>query len=504
MDKQPLLKRGVNRETAEAFEMVLNAVWRRMRGAFGNDSDRKNIYDSCDWPEEPTIDIFAKYWERDPIAARVVELYPKEVFRHKLSIYEDSNPEVSTEFEVALKLIDVALQGGSTYIAINNTQPLQNIMREAYIQLGIGGYAITVIGFNDGLPLHEPLEGTIEENSLPMEYNEESKSWNALQEEPKKHPQHTYVHNAKAEPLQVTYMQVYNAFEAQIVQIETNRTSSRYGKPIMYNVTMRSEYGYENIRSERVHWTRVVHHAESKRAISRMLPVLNNIVNIQRMSGASAVGYWRNGMQGVSVETQPNFAGDPRVNVEGVKQQLEDYFEDFQRQIVSSGFTIKTIAAAIMDPEKFIEVQKLLICIKMECPVRIFNGSERGELASGQDADLWENRIMGIANQEATPTVVQPILDRLIEVQVLPVPELGYTAEWEANERSETVSADIASKRTTTMSTYVNGGVNQLMGEKDFLTREMGYSDEDADAILANIATVSDLYEEGDPYATEE
>jgi len=99
------------------------------------------------------------------------------------------------------------------------------------------------------------------------------------------------------------------------------------------------------------------------------------------------------------------------------------------------------MAPTVVDPTAQIAVQIEAICIKLGIPIRIFKGSERGELASSQDDAAWNDRLRLRQMYYITPRIVIPFIDRLIMLGVLSEP-VGYSVTWDDLE--STTKADKA------------------------------------------------------------
>jgi hypothetical protein len=157
-----------------------------------------------------------------------------------------------------------------------------------------------------------------------------------------------------------------------------------------------------------------------------------------------------------------------------------------QRWMPTVGAEVHSLAPQVVDPRPQIEVQLQGIAIALAIPLRKLMGSERGELASSQDEGDWDGKVKARKQGHCTPRIVAPFVDRLIALGVLPQPgEEGYVVWWpEQSRQTESEKADIAVKRTTALSAYVAGGVEALIPPLDYLTRELGYDEEEATAIL--------------------
>jgi hypothetical protein len=136
--------------------------------------------------------------------------------------------------------------------------------------------------------------------------------------------------------------------------------------------------------------------------------------------------YWRGAFPGISLETHPQLGGDVKFPA-GIRQTMSNYMDGLQRYLALTGVSAKTLAPQVVDPTPQIEVQIQAICIKMGIPKRIFEGSERGELASSQDSSAWNGRIRARQDNYLTPRLIVPFIDRLIAVGVLPEPKADTT-----------------------------------------------------------------------------
>ena len=299
------------------------------------------------------------------------------------------------------------------------------------------------------------------------------------------------------QPIELTFIRPYDEPLIQIVQYEASIHSPRFGQPVMYLITLNDpRYPHSGVglplATVRVHWSRVLHIADNCGSsevfgVPRMQAVWNNLLDLRKLYGGSAEMFWKGAFMGISFETHPQLGGEVKINQTALRQQIDNYQNTTQRWLALMGMSAKTLAPQVSDPTPFIEVQLAAICIVIGVPVRIFKGSERGELASTQDENTWNKRLMERHNNYLTPKVICPFIDRLIKVGVLPEPE-GYSVVWpELDSMSKTEKAQIASQRTTAMQSYVGGNVSQLIAPMDYLTRELGYDDEAAQSIMDNV-----------------
>jgi hypothetical protein len=85
-----------------------------------------------------------------------------------------------------------------------------------------------------------------------------------------------------------------------------------------------------------------------------------------------------------------------------------------------------------------------------------------------------------------TPRIIIPVVDRLIALRVLPRPANGYRVWWpDLTSKSDEEKALVALERIQAVQTYAAKGLETTIAPMDFWTRIMGYSEEEAKAIIS-------------------
>ena len=465
---------------------------------------RRNIDDECGYPPTDTIIDAGKYralFDRDSIARRVVELMPKESFDSPPLVGEDDDPSISTEFEKAFAVVCAKLRGEQSWLRDENNTVLWEHVKRAVIAARIGHFGILLLGFNDGKLFQEPVEGVVADSPGTQLFGGTGTEaqYTGVQFAPSQQPSSQGSKNKR----ELMFLRAFDESLVQIVQYEADIHNPRFGMPIMYLVTLndpreqRSGVGLP-LATIRVHWSRVIHIADGKVsseifAAPAMQPCLNRILDLYKTYGGSAEAYWRGATPIVSLETHPQLGGDVVVDQRGMQNTMENVMNGLQRYLLLTGMGAKVVAPTPTDPTSYIAVHIEAICIVLGCPIRVFKGSERGELASSQDDSKWNDHVRGYMNSFLTPNVIAPLLDRLIAVGVLPQPKKGYTVKWpDLDSLSDKDKAQIAAQRTTAMSQYVSGNVHQLMSPMDYLTKELGYDEWTAEQICASASEFTD------------
>ncbi len=451
-------------------EMVHNAMLSREDFSRRFLDPRRDIDDECGYPKtsEMTADIFRRMYDRMAIACRVVQVLPVESWKVSPTVFEDEDVETNTAFEEAWDEMVKGLRGDSWY-QDEEGNPVWEYLRRGDIQSGIGTYGIILLGLDDGKSLDQAIDGF--DNNAPSEGRTSST------------------------PRKLLFLRTMDESLAAITKYEVDKTNPRFGQPTQYDVTFNdprttSQQGANpDVTNQSVHWSRVIHLADNLGnseviGVSRMQPVYNRLWDLRKLYGGSAEMYWRGAFPGLSIKTHPQLGGEVKYDREKMRTQMEQYMNGLQRYMALTGWSAKSLAPQVVDPTPQINTQLEAICIKLGVPKRIFTGSERGELASSQDAKAWNGRLTDRQHNYITPKIVVPFIDRLIQIGVLPEPE-GYSIVWPSlASLSEDEQATIAVKRTEAMVKYVQGGVENLIAPIDYLTRFFGLTDQEAEQVI--------------------
>jgi hypothetical protein len=388
------------------------------------------------------------------------------------------------------------------------------VLRRADILSGIGCYGVLLVGIDDNMPLDQPAAMRPPRQAKGGRLAKPPRKRNRTGPKPApaldgQSPAPTPAARdgaptAAAQPQgatrRLTFLQVFPEYYCRVIEFEQDEQSPRFGLPTLYSIT----FGDANraggmgvgMTTKTVHWTRVVHLVDSDHqpavnetfGAPRQRPVLNRLLDLRKIYGPDAEGYYKNGIAGWSFETHPDASYD--LDRSALKDEWEEATNSLTRVVATEGGSFKPLVTPVADPRPHVEVQLEAICIKLGVPVRVFKGSERGQLASSQDDAAWNDRLRERQNNYLTPRVICPVIDRLIALGVLPEPqsEGGYKVWWpDLESQGKAEKADIALKTTQAMSAYVGGNVEALMAPRDYLTGELGKTDQEADAIIENL-----------------
>lgn len=561
--------------------------------------DETDFNRQCKYPD--TAELRNPWWfrelfEREPVAARVVQLMPKECWKVQPLVYESDDPDDETEFERAWDQLGQSLRGEACWYSDEKGSPVWEYCKRADILSRIGRFGVMLLGIDDGRNLDQPADGVMSVNpttnrvwpskprATPSPDSPESEVLNVREcdgspehgipaqphsgelfggREPSQpmvpvvnsegrvkfvtqrkaellvnarrmavsqvtdekgevvynrrerraddgglefvanvwadhlrpsldddittnapeqrgfgpnqgrhEPDWTTARTRAGEPLWPTsfagaegtdaqyvgvqlsapefpspevseerrkllFIRCFDEALVQVVQYEADVRNPRFGAPVMYRITLNDPSTQSSgiglpLATVRVHWSRVVHLPGANRvsseifSIPEMQQVLNPILDVRKIRGAGAEGYWRTCFTRFSLETHPQLGGDVSIDEEGTRQKLRDMVDDLEPGLIMMGMSAKTLTPSVVDPTPHIAINIESICIQKGCPIRIFKGAERGEMASSQDDDNWNDRCREQNISYTNPVVVVGLIDRLISLGVLPEPKAKH------------------------------------------------------------------------------
>jgi hypothetical protein len=473
---------------------------------------RRNLNDECGYPatQDITAQDYKNMYDREPVANRVVHIMPRECWKVSPDVYEEEDSDTITEFEQAWDDLCKYLRGRS-WFKDQEGNPVWEHLRRADELSGIGRFGVLLIGIDDGLQLSEPVASVMKYQEMQKfpettmgtdaqytmaDFSSASTSVAPASDLSKEELDSMPVYEGEAKQRRkVLFLRAFDESLVQVTQWDSNPNSPRYGQPTQYNITLndpkeQSAGVGHTTTTVTVHWTRVIHIVDNLGsseifAAPRMRPVFNPLLDIQKVRGGSAEMYWRGAFPGLSLETHPQLGGDVDVDTDAVRDDIENYSNGLQRALVLMGMSAKTLAPQVSDPTPQINIQVEAICIQIDVPVRIFKGSERGELSSTQDKGAWNEVVACRQNRYVTPRIIVPFIDRLIQMEALPEPVEGYSVQWQdMNTLSKSENADVAVKETQALAAYVSGQVESLVDPMNYLTQVLGWTEEKAEAVL--------------------
>jgi hypothetical protein len=114
-----------------------------------------------------------------------------------------------------------------------------------------------------------------------------------------------------------------------------------------------------------------------------------------------------------------------------IRDELLQYFEG-QPFLRTQGMEVEQLDGEVQDPSGIVETNLDEIAATTGIPKNELRGNQQGEVSGAeQDAKSYFGMIKERRRQYATPHIVRPLIQRLIDVGVLPTPENGtFEVEW--------------------------------------------------------------------------
>ena len=301
--------------------------------------------------------------------------------------------------------------------------------------------------------------------------------------------------------LKLLFLRAFDESLVQVVRYEWNVNNPRFGMPVMYRITLNDPRRVHSgvglpMATVFVHWSRVLHYNDTMHqpessdifSPSRLQPVLNRVLDVRKVSAAGGEGYWQSCFAAISLETHPALGGDVAVPT-GLEQMMTDFRNKLRRDLLTTGMTAKTLPPSVVDPSPFLAALVQQICIKIPCPKRVFDGTERGELASSQDDAQWNDVVRGRQNMLVTPRLICPFIDKLIQLGVVSEPgEDGYFVDWpDLDSLNDIDKATVALTIAQAIAAFVGGNGEAAMTMAMFLKKAFSgfFTDEEVDDIVA-------------------
>lgn len=313
-------------------------------------------------------DYLAKYRRQD-IAARLVEAEPTALW---------SNPPTLQA--------DEALQTAWNDLVSNlNLYPTLDRLDRL---IGLGRYAILVVGFDGGGDLESPL--------------------------PNRPGQ------------KVLYLQPYSEKAAIIDTYQDNTSNPRFGMPEMYEINPgKSDQATTGISKAllqpptfKVHHSRVLHISEGGLenvvfGVPRLEKVYNLLEDLMKVVGGSAETFWLTSNRGLQIDVDKDMdlkAGD----LESLSDEIDEYEHNLRRIIRTRGVKINNIGSDVPDPRGHFDILIALLSAATGIPKRILLGTEAGQLSSEQDRANWAVRIENRRTLFGEPVMLNPLIRMLV------------------------------------------------------------------------------------------
>lgn len=391
-----------------------SAIASKMGVTFGG---KRDIYEALGYPKMGALtytNFYAQYLRGD-IAARLIDAPVNGAWEQKPIISEDNGAKEKTTFE---KDWETLIKDHKIWNVLNRFDRLSRI----------GQYGVLLFGFDD----------TTDKNDLREEVQNDAK---------------------------LMYLQPYGEGSCVITDWETDPTNPRYGFPKRYRLTIQEPTtagrgSSEATRQIEVHADRVLHTAEillesNVFGIPALMQVYNRLLNLELIVGGSAEMFWQGAFPGYAfiADAETDMAG----TADDLKAEIDLFVHDLKRYMKLQGLKVEKLSPEVADPTNHVDVQLTVISIATGIPKRILMGSERGELASGQDESHWNDKLHSRRTDYLEPMILRPFIDKLIQVKALPEPSEEYSVTWpDLNAPTDKDKADVGKVLSSAIREYLS------------------------------------------------
>jgi len=399
-------------------------------------SGDRNLYTICGYPLYLDFKDYKARYDRHDLSKAIVDRPINSSWRKKPKI-QDSEEDEESVFEDEVE-------------TIVKEQKVYSYLKRADTLSCLGRFSIVLLGFNDGGDLSKPVK--------------------------------------KNSNLKLVYLSVFSEGSTEITKWETDPKNERYSLPVIYKLTTSMGDGVSSQRGIPVHYSRVIHIVPEALesdvyGIPSLEVVYNRLQDLETISAGSAEMFWKGARPGYVLSAQEDYTFDDAAKA-ALADELDEYEHELRRFIKLQGLEVKDLKVQALDPTKFLEAQIDLIAAAKNIPKRILMGSERGELASSQDKNNWNERMESRREDHIEPIIIRPFFDRLIELEILPSPkEEEYILEWPEfetpGEESIVKNAELATKAIAQYA--MTPGIELVMPLVEFLMRFFGYTKKEAE-----------------------
>jgi hypothetical protein len=367
---------------------------------------KRDFYAALGYKKELGPEDYRARYERGDIASRIVEAFPNDTWGGIGELIEDEDPTKVTPFEDAWFTLDDRLK-------------IWSVFRRADILAGLGQYAVILIGATGNLD--QPL-------------------------------------SEKLRPEDILFLQPYPQADMPIEEFDDDPSSERFGRPIYYKLKGQRT-NLKGKQDRKVHYSRCIHVADSALddeiyGQPRLMKAWNRLDDLDKLVGGGSEAFWLRAHQGYQFDLDKDSKLTPKAE-EKLQEEVQDFLHGMSRALRTKGVTVNALGSDVADFKNNAESVLQLISAATTIPVRILVGSERGELASTQDRDNWQERVKNRRTEFAGPHVVRVLVDKFIKLGVMPEPE-EYEIRWPIHELSDDERAALGVK-------YAE--VNQKAGE---------------------------------------
>jgi len=413
----------------EAWSIIRSRVAQRL--GYSHDGNR-DLYAAFGYKRDiRPIDLYSLYTRQD-IAHRIIKAFPQATWRDTPVVRDEAGNGTDPNQPGYSEFADKA----DTFF---DMMRVMHYMERADRLASIGRFGLLYMGFADGKPEQPLADGKNE----------------------------------------LVFLSAYSEMGVQITSWTNDMRNPRFGMPEMYslNAVPFDSDSKAPQKTFKVHASRIIHIAEildqdETYGIPRLLPVVNRLQDLEKVVGGSAETFWLTANRGIALWADKEAQLDEEQQND-IKEQLKSFAHGMQRTLSGQGMNAQILGSESPDPAPNADKLLSLIAGAVGIPMRILLGTERGQLASGQDENNWSQRVGERRRMFATPMMLRPFIDLMIKTGNLPAPEGHWWPEWSDTDALPADSrSQIAERKTNALANYARTpGADLVVPIPEFRTK---------------------------------
>lgn len=389
---------AINKSSGARPVITVSSLVRRIVAITGNffqDYLPRDLLKVFHRTPEITTELLKQEVERGGVARRIISYFPDEIWSNGFWIVEIEDPKKVTRFEdEAINLIE----DHDLVDVFNRLDKAANYGKYSCLLLGIGKPG-------EKIDLSQPL---------------------------------------KSEPEnELIYIKVLDETQAKIntTKLVKDKFSSRYGMPEFYTVRLvDADFGLSSTLAQEVHASRILHHSPHRVTsdlfgVGDLHAVWDYLEDIKKVTGAYAELYYKQAKTSVWSDVKEGYEIDGEA-VNKFKQEVEELDNDLRTHVVSEGYDTKPINYNLKSISGDIDHLTSLMLMTLGIPKRKWEGSEQGQLASGQDRKNNQDTTERKRNRIATK-LVREFFTLLFDYGVIKSPRRSFRVSFRDEEGLE-------------------------------------------------------------------
>jgi hypothetical protein len=390
---RPATASNGKRNAVAEMRTALSTLVQRMK--FGNTLSRfsfgtiRDTYTALGYPARLSPEVYRDSYERDDIAARIVDAFPRATWSGGVSVVDNPDPKISTPFKDEAE-------------ALYKRLSLASSLMRADILSGLGEWSILWM-VSDGQP------------NTPLQSNK------------------------------IHYLSPVGQDKASIKSSIKDVTDSRFGLPEFY--TVQTDAG-----SFDVHWSRALHIASGRldsrvKGMPELQSVWNRLEDLRKVVGGGSEAAWRRMDPGTIFDLDKDAEIDAEEEAD-FENQVDEFYHGMRRYILGRNLKPTPLTAPVHNFGPNVKAIASIIAGAKGIPMQMLLGSELGMASAKKDGENFDQRAAERQLMFGEP-LVRELTDGFIAQGTLPEPVDGYTVVWPSTDSVDETDKSLIIERLT-------------------------------------------------------